>query len=80
MDFAEDCEQGMQRIRVAILNPDDCARCGRILDDAGIPFDLNQRQGTGTVLIFLADESMRKALDLLEQAGFAADIPPESTP
>jgi hypothetical protein len=45
--------------------------------DAAVPFDLNQQQGTGTVLIYLEDEWVQKALDLLEQAGFTAAIPPE---
>jgi hypothetical protein len=70
-------KESMKRIRVAVPNDDDCLRCEHILDDAGIPFDLNQRKGTGTVLIYLEDESVQKAFDLLEQAGFSADIPPE---
>ena len=70
----------MKRIRVAVPHGDDCLRCERILDDAGIPFDLNQRKGTGTVLIFLEDDFVTPAQDLLEQAGFTVDIPPESFP
>jgi hypothetical protein len=64
----------VKRIRVAVPNNDDCMRCERMLDDAGFPFDLNQQQDTGKmVLIYLEDESVQKALDLLEQAGFNAE-------
>ena len=74
---AGDYNESMKRIRVAVPNDDDCMRCERILDDAAVPFDLNQQQDTGTVLIYLEDESVQKALDLLEQAGFKADVAPE---
>ena len=64
----------MQRIRVAVPNDDGCLRCERILDDAAVRYALNQRKGTGTVLIYLDDELVQKPLDLLEQADFTADI------
>ena len=66
----------MKRIRVAVPNNDDCMRCERILDDAAVPFDLNQQQDSGTVLIYLEDESVEKTLNLLEQAIFKANVEP----
>ena len=66
----------MKRIRVAVPNGDDCMRCERLLDDAAVLFDLNQQQNTDTVLIYLEDESVQKALELLEQAGFKANVDP----
>ena len=64
---AGDYNENVKRIRVAVPHDDDCLRCERILDDAAVPFDLNQQRGTGTVLIYLEDELVQKALDLLEQ-------------
>jgi hypothetical protein len=37
-------------------------RCGRILDDAAIPFDLNQQQGTDRVLLLLEADVVPQAM------------------
>jgi hypothetical protein len=70
----------VKRIRVAVPNPDDCMRCERALDDAAIPFDLMPHPERAVVLIYIEDESVTQAVDLLQRVGFTVDIPPESVP
>jgi hypothetical protein len=70
----------MKRVRVAVPNPDDCMHCERTLDDAAIPFDLIPHPESAAVLIYIEDESLPGAVDLLQRAGFTVDIPPESFP
>ena len=49
----------------------------RALDDAAIPFDLNAAPESAVVLIYIEDESLPQALDLLQRAGFTVDICPQ---
>jgi hypothetical protein len=70
----------VKRIRVAVPNPDDCMGCERVLDDSAIPFDLMPHPESATGLIYIEDESLPQAVDLLQRAGFTVDIPPESIP
>ena len=67
----------MKRIRVDVPNDGDCMRCERALDDAAIPFDLIPHPESAAVLIYIEDESMPPALDLLQREGFTAVIAPE---
>ena len=55
-------------------------RCERALDDVAIPFDLMPHPESATVLVYIEDESLTHAVDLLQRAGFTVDIPPESIP
>ena len=55
-------------------------QCERTLDDADIPFDLIPHPESAAVLIYIEDESLPGTLDLLQRAGFAVDIPPETFP
>jgi hypothetical protein len=62
------------RIRVALENADDHLRCERCLDDAEIPFDLNQQLESDSFVIFVDDDFLQDTLNLLAQAGFTASL------
>jgi hypothetical protein len=47
----------MKPIRAAVPNDDDCLRYERILDDAGLPFDLNSAAVSGKILSVISQNS-----------------------
>ena len=61
-----------KRIRVALQRPDNYLRCGDCLDEASIPFDLNQQGESDSFVIFVEDEVLQTTLNLLTEKGFLA--------
>jgi hypothetical protein len=56
-----------------VTSGDDCFRCERALDDAGIPFKLIV-QSDSHLLIDVEDRFLWPALEALHQAGFTAEV------
>jgi hypothetical protein len=71
----------MKRIEVDKPNAtsDDCARCERSLDDAGISFDRIEQETSGAIAVYVEDEFEQVAINALRQAVFTAgdDDPPK---
>jgi hypothetical protein len=63
----------LKRIRVAVATLAECLRCERIFDNAAIPFKLIT-QAENYLLIDVEGKFLPVVTDLLERAGFKADI------
>ena len=58
--------------------PDDCARCERCLNDAGIPFSRIEQEASGVIVVYVEDEFEQAAIEAFRQAVFSAgDAPPK---
>ena len=62
----------MKRIEVDKPNAtsDDCARCERSLNDAGISFDHIEQEESGAIVVYVEDEFEQAAIHALRQAVF----------
>jgi hypothetical protein len=56
---------------LGVSSSNDCLRCERVLNDAGIPFKLTVQKDSH-LLIHVGDRGLRPALDALHRADFIA--------